>query len=94
MHSISSKYRKPKGRPTKRRKAGSANILKRKSSEMQLNDVSIPNINPETVPGTSVDTDNHCNSLSAMSTEYCLISNSVWADLLQNVPCSECRQWI
>lgn len=86
MHCISSKYRKPKGRPTKRSKAGSANILKRKVSEVQPNhDVS--NISSETVSGSSLDTKDH----SVMSTEYSLVSNSMWSNLLQKVPCSDCH---
>lgn len=53
---------------------------------------SIQNINPETVLRTSLDTTDQSGSLSTMSTEYSLIINSIWADLFQNVPFSDCRQ--
>lgn len=94
MHCISSKYRKHKGRPTKRSKAGSANILKHKSFEMQpIDPESIEHNNPETVPETSLDVTDQCDSLSAMATEDSFVSNPIWADLLQNVPCSECQHY-
>ncbi|GFR33650.1 hypothetical protein TNCT_314471 [Trichonephila clavata] len=54
MHSISSKYRKPKGRPSKRRAACIRNLEKGKSSACSSSsDSKCDEISTEAVPGTS-----------------------------------------
>ncbi|GFQ71126.1 hypothetical protein TNCT_267651 [Trichonephila clavata] len=54
MHSISSKYRKPKGRPGKRRAACIRNLEKGKSASSSSSDSKCDEISTGAVPSTSV----------------------------------------
>ncbi|GFQ67687.1 hypothetical protein TNCT_157521, partial [Trichonephila clavata] len=53
MHSISSKYRKPKGRPSKRRAACIRNLEKGKSACSSSSDSKCDEISTGAVPSTS-----------------------------------------
>ncbi|GFR31652.1 hypothetical protein TNCT_161551 [Trichonephila clavata] len=53
MHSISSKYRKPKGRPNKRRAACIRNLEKGKSACSSSSDSKCDEISTGAVPSTS-----------------------------------------
>ncbi|GFU50343.1 uncharacterized protein TNCV_301721 [Trichonephila clavipes] len=91
MHSISSKYRKPKGRLNKRRAACIRNLEKGKSSAYNVSsDTKCDEISTEAVPSTSGMSASDVNS---ESNEYHFINNSMWTSLLQNVPCSDCNQF-
>ncbi|GFV81201.1 uncharacterized protein TNCV_4772302 [Trichonephila clavipes] len=91
MHSISSKYRKPKGRLNKRRAACIRNLEKGKSSAYNVSsDNKCDEISTEAVPSTSGMSASDVNS---ESNEYHFINNSMWTSLLQNVPCSDCNQF-
>ncbi|GFS80300.1 uncharacterized protein TNCV_3447531 [Trichonephila clavipes] len=92
MHSISSKYRKPKGRLNKRRAACIRNLEKGKSSACNSSsDNKCDEISTEAVPRTSGISTIDVNS---ESNEYHFINNSMWTSLLQNVPCSDCNQFL
>ncbi|GFV39190.1 uncharacterized protein TNCV_1157751 [Trichonephila clavipes] len=92
MHSISSKYRKPKGRLNKRRAACIRNLEKGKSSAYNVSsDNKCDEISTEAVPSTSGMSASDVNS---ESNEYHFINNSMWTSLLQNVPCSDCNQFL
>ncbi|GFY76716.1 hypothetical protein TNIN_449801 [Trichonephila inaurata madagascariensis] len=81
MHSISSKYRKPKGRLSKRRAACIRNLEKGKSSACNsLSDNKCDEISTEAVPSTSGMSTIDVNSVS---NEYHFINNSMWTSLLQ-----------
>ncbi|GFW97186.1 uncharacterized protein TNCV_631911 [Trichonephila clavipes] len=91
MHSISSKYRKPKGRLNKQRAACIRNLEKGKSSAYNVSsDNKCDEISTEAVPSTSGMSASDVNS---ESNEYHFINNSMWTSLLQNVPCSDCNQF-
>ncbi|GFY36686.1 uncharacterized protein TNCV_2566491 [Trichonephila clavipes] len=91
MHSISSKYRKPKGRLNKRRAACIRNLEKGKSSAYNVSaDNKCDEISTEAVPSTS---DMSASDVNSESNEYHFINNSMWTSLLQNVPCSDCNQF-
>ncbi|GFR24094.1 hypothetical protein TNCT_374051 [Trichonephila clavata] len=87
MHSISSKYRKPKGRPSKRKAACITNLEKGKSSACSSSsDTKCDEILTEAVPSTS---DLSKTDVNSESNEYHFINNSMWTSLLHNVPCSD-----
>ncbi|GFT24138.1 uncharacterized protein TNCV_2063861 [Trichonephila clavipes] len=91
MHSISSKYRKPKGRLNKRRAACIRNLEKGKSSAYNVSsDNKCDEISTEAVPSTS---DMSASDVNSESNENHFINNSMWTSLLQNVPCSDCNQF-
>ncbi|GFR10916.1 hypothetical protein TNCT_322871 [Trichonephila clavata] len=91
MHSISSKYRKPKGRPSKRRAACIRNLEKGKSSACSSSYHSKCNeISTEAHPSTSGMSKSDVNS---ESNEYHFINNTMWTSLLHNVSCSDCNQF-
>ncbi|GFR22671.1 hypothetical protein TNCT_342631 [Trichonephila clavata] len=84
MHSISSKYRKPKGRPSKRRAACIRNLEKGKSACSSSSDSKCDEISTGAVPSTSGMSKSDVDS---ESNEYNFINNSMWTSLLHNVPC-------
>ncbi|GFQ77099.1 hypothetical protein TNCT_494451 [Trichonephila clavata] len=90
MHSISSKYRKPKGRPSKRRAVSIRDLEKRKSSTYSSSDSKCDEISTEAVPSTS---DMRTSDVNSESNEYHFINNSMCTSLLHNVPCSDCNQF-
>ncbi|GFT27418.1 uncharacterized protein TNCV_1275341 [Trichonephila clavipes] len=107
MHSISSKYQKPKGRLSKRRAACIRNLEKEKSSACNSSsDNKCDEISTEAVPSTSgmstIDVNSESNEYHFINNSmyhfinnsmYHFINNSMVTSLLQNVPCSDCNQF-
>lgn len=98
MHSISSRYRKPKGRMNNRRKAGIENARKRYlcNSANQINDSTIGNSNTECLniqPNDNMiaSTSQNINEHAMQSPAFSIVHESAWVSLLQKVPCSECN---
>lgn len=83
MHAISSKWRKPKGRPSKKRAAGLANYKKSLNNSSEVSTTS--EIFPET---------NDYGNLSLIESNqpaYTVMDTSMWSSLLSEVPCSQCE---
>lgn len=92
MHSISSRYRKPKGRPSKRRKAAAENSKQRflndglQSTDLveirnDINHTELIETVRELVPENSI----------VQSAKYTIMHENCWSSLLEKVSCSECN---
>ncbi|KAG8172590.1 hypothetical protein JTE90_015821 [Oedothorax gibbosus] len=79
MNATSSRWLKPKGRMTKRRRAQIENSRKRFSSS------EVPSL-----PGGSRNQRFEPAIRDTKSSGFCTISREMWSDLLKNVLCSEC----
>ncbi|KAG8185568.1 hypothetical protein JTE90_007969 [Oedothorax gibbosus] len=77
MDKISSRYRKPKGRPKKSRTVKSENAKKRWAAVRS--------------PETLLDCSNETNLVSK-DNDYIIMCKSLWSKLLQNIPCPDCQE--
>ncbi|GBM68743.1 hypothetical protein AVEN_263567-1 [Araneus ventricosus] len=88
MDLISSRYRKPKGRPKKSRQVKSENAKKRwakKSLDSEQSIISSPN-------ATNSNELDKMNSVSTnVDTNYIIMCKTLWSSLLKNIPCHECK---
>ncbi|GFR33707.1 hypothetical protein TNCT_104261 [Trichonephila clavata] len=80
MHSISSKYRKPKGRPSKRRAACIRNLEKGKSACSSSSDSKCDEISTGAVPSTS-DSENTSEISSQKECESTLSEMNIFFSL-------------
>lgn len=80
MDLITTRYRKPKKRPTKRSRAGKENHGKRFKNETSCEPTSSSSENLEVVSNTS------------FGEEYTLMSNKMWSSFLSDIPCTFCGQ--
>ncbi|GBN75355.1 hypothetical protein AVEN_31746-1 [Araneus ventricosus] len=89
MDLISSRYRKPKGRPKKSRQVKSENAKKRwakKSLDSEQSIISSPN-------ATNSNELDKMNSVSTnVDTNYIIMCKTLWSSLLKNIPCHECKE--
>ncbi|KAG8173882.1 hypothetical protein JTE90_020462 [Oedothorax gibbosus] len=79
MHSVSSRWRKPKGRPNKRRRKASENALK------QWQD-----IKTDEKENHSTDDEVLSSDAGIVTSDAEIVVKDMWSSLLKNVTCSEC----
>lgn len=85
MHSISSRWRKPKGRSSKRRNAAAANCMKRACMLSKTED-NLQLCSP-TTSGVLYQTENDIDK----APNYTVMEENAWSALLSKVPCGECK---
>lgn len=91
MDAISSKYRKPKGRPNKKKKACAANARKRCQSSNETS-IKIANENSNSVTTSEIVANENSYSVANSERDYLIMSNSVLSSLLKNIPCPDCKE--
>lgn len=89
MHSISSRYRKPKGRPSKRRKAATENAKKRFLTDCLPSPIIAVENNGNNASSVPELPEN--KMFSVQSANYTIMDENCWSPLLQKVSCSECN---
>ncbi|CAL1287631.1 unnamed protein product [Larinioides sclopetarius] len=88
MDLISSRYRKPKGRPKRSRQVKSENAKRRwakKSLDVEQSMVS--------TDSTNCNEPEKNNSVSkSVDSDYIIMCKKLWSSLLKNIPCHECKE--